>query len=301
MEEWQSRQQERNEIAKVAVARVADRQFGRVSVSQLQTLGIGRAVTHRWAHSGYLHWILPRVYAVGHRAPSVEADLAAALLYAGPGAMLSHATAAWWWQLTDERPRLIHVSTPRRCKSIRGIRVHTRREHRRVRHRGLPITTVPQTLLDYAATATLRRIRRALAEADYRRLVTPDHVDAMLGRGRPGSARLRRALEIHQPRLAETRSPLEVLFLELCERHELPLPSVNVLVQGFLVDALWQEQRLVVELDGAQAHATPAMITKDRARDLALRRAGYTVIRYSYRQVAEERDVVAADVRTALG
>jgi len=41
----------------------------------------------------YLHPELLRVYAVGHRAPSVEADVTAAVLYAGPGAMLSHAAA----------------------------------------------------------------------------------------------------------------------------------------------------------------------------------------------------------------
>src|ERR1700729_3307533 len=96
------------------VKTVAERQWGRVSWAQLIALGVDDSAISRWATSGYLHQELPRVYAVGHRAPSVEADLTAAALYAGPGAMLSHATALWWHGLIDRRPWPIEVSTPRR-------------------------------------------------------------------------------------------------------------------------------------------------------------------------------------------
>lgn len=263
-------------------------------------LGIDGRAIRRWIRGGYLHRVLPGVYAVGHRAPSVEADLTAALLYAGPGAMLSHATAAWWWELLGARPTTIEVSTPRRCRSLPGIKVHSRSAHRRVWHKGLPVTDVPQTLLDYAIKATFRRVRRALAEADYRRLVTQGQVEAVLKRGRRGSAGLRRALDHHQPLLARTRSPLEEQLIEICERHHLPLPLINVRVCGYLVDAFWPEHRLVVELDGAGAHATPARMRRDRARDLALRRAGYTVIRYSGWQVEREPELIAAELRELL-
>ena len=101
-------------------------------------------------------------------------------------------------------------------------------------------------------------------------------------------------------RLAHARSLLEELFLELCERNELPLPSLNVTVEGFLVDALWSAPRLVVEVDGGQAHATPARMTRDRERDLDLRRAGYTVHRYSWWQVTNQAELVVADLRVAL-
>jgi very-short-patch-repair endonuclease len=290
----------RQRNAKARVARIADRQWGRVSWAQLLAVGLDEKTVWRWAQAGYLHWILPRVYAVGHQAPSTEADLAAALLYAGPGAMLSHATAAWWWGLIDEQPKTISVSTPRRCKSLKGVEVHGRRSVERVWHKGLSVTLVAQTLLDYATVCTLRRLRRAIAEADYQRLATPAELEAVLATGRAGSAKLRQAIAIHQPRLARTRSLLEELFLELCERHELPVPSVNVTVEGFLVDAFWQQHRLVIEVDGHRAHATPARMKRDRERDLALRRAGYTVQRYSWWQVTDQAELVAADVRAAL-
>jgi Transcriptional regulator, AbiEi antitoxin len=82
--------------AKLRVAGIADRQWGLVTATQLAALGIDTAVVSRWLRDGYLYRIHSRVYAVAHRAGSVERDLAAALLYAGPGAMLSHATGVWW-------------------------------------------------------------------------------------------------------------------------------------------------------------------------------------------------------------
>jgi hypothetical protein len=91
----------RTPSARVCVARLADRQNGRVSAAQLAALGIESVTITRWVSQGYLIPGHPRVYAVGHRAPSVEADLTAAVLYAGPGAMLSHATALWWYGLLE--------------------------------------------------------------------------------------------------------------------------------------------------------------------------------------------------------
>jgi very-short-patch-repair endonuclease len=123
----------------------------------------------------------------------------------------------------------------------------------------------------------------------------------VLGRGRPGSAALRAALECHRPQLARTRSRLEERFLHVCERHSLTQPAVNVWVAGWLVDAVWFEQRVVVELDGRTAHSTPRAIENDHRRDLELRAAGYRILRYTWRQVTETPELVVADLRAALG
>src|SRR5437016_4786346 len=103
---------------KAAVARVASRSWGRISWSQLLAVGVPDSTISEWVRDGYLHRRLPRVYAVGHPARSTESDLAEALLYAGPGAMLSHGTAAWWLGLLDNQPSQIHISTPRQRRSI---------------------------------------------------------------------------------------------------------------------------------------------------------------------------------------
>lgn len=278
------------------VLRLADRQAGRVSAAQFAALGIESVTLVRWADGGYLHQVLPRVYAVGHRAPSVEADLWAAVLYAGPGAMLSHATALWWRGLLDKQPRPLQVTTSRRCQSQRGIRVYGRRNCDRILHMGLPTTTIEQALLDYAATAPIERLRHALANADYHKVLDVPALHLIAGNGRAGSTKLRNALTRHEPKLAYTRSHLERTFLVLCERAGIPMPDVNVWIAGVLVDAVWRDRRLVVELDGKNNHSSWGQIQDDRSKELRLRAAAYDVVRYGTRQVEEELDLVAADL-----
>lgn len=253
-----------------------------------------------WVRDGYLHHKLPGVYAVGHDAPSVEADLGAALLYAGPGAMLSHGTAAWWWGLIENRPTTIHVSTPRRCRSRRGIKVHQRRDLERDWHEQLPVTARAQTFLDFATTASLNRVRTLLANAEYHEVLDVRAVEALLGPGRSGSTKLRTALKRHQPRLAFTDSPHEATFFMICERFGLPIPEVNVWIVGWKVDFFWREQGVVVEVDPYGNHHTPAQVDRDRRKDLALRTDGLIVNRYSRDQLEQADDQVAADLADTL-
>jgi very-short-patch-repair endonuclease len=158
------------------------------------------------------------------------------------------------------------------------------------------VTTVSRTLLDLASSVPFNALRRALAEAEYRRLVELEEVGAVLGRGQPGSA----ALRMHAPELARTRSRLDERFLDLCESYRIARPEVNVQVHGFTVDAIWRDQGLVVELDGGAAHGTYSAVARDRQRDLALREKGFRVRRYSDEQVSERPGRVAADVLAAL-
>jgi very-short-patch-repair endonuclease len=250
--------------------------------------------------AGFLIRRLPGVYAVGHAAPSLTAELTAALLYAGPNAMLSHATAAWWVGLADYRPAVIHVSTPRRCAGLPGIVVHDRRALTRSWHRELPVTPVGQLLLDLANHASAVDLRRALANAEYHGLLELDTLEALLGQGRAGTAALRAALEHHQPQLARTRSELERALLSLCERECLPVPDFNVWIEGFLVDAVWRQQRVIVEVDGRAGHSSWARIRTDRRRDLVLRRAGCVPLRYVWEQVTGRVPEAADDLRAAL-
>ena len=112
---------------------------------------------------------------------------------------------------------------------------------------------------------------------------------------------MRRALRRHLPKLAETWSQLEERFLLLCQSHRIPLPEVNARVGRFIVDALWRDEAVVVELDGAAAHGGWAAIKRDRERELTLRGAGYTVARYTWEQVTDRAVDVAGDLRLLLG
>ena len=243
----------------------------------------------------------PGVYAFGRRTVPIEGRLLAAVLHAGPGAVLSHATAAWWWGLTADEPVRIEVSSTNRARSQPDVLVHHPREINATRHRRFLITPVEQTLLDYAATASPDRVRHALAEADYLDLLDLEAVEDVLGRGRPGSRVLRRALKRHEPAYAFTRSELENALLALCERHRIPIPAINVMLEGWLVDAVWFDRRVVVEVDGHRGHRTPAQLERDHTRDIQLRAAGFTVVRYTWAQVTTQARIVAADLRSLLG
>ena len=281
----------------VRLVGLAEAQWGVVTRQQLEESGLpGTAIT-RWLQTSRLHRLYPGVYALGHRRIGAEGKLAAALFYAGPGAMLSHLTAAWWSRIVGEPVRETHVSAPGDRRPLAGVCVHHPRHLRRVWHGGFPVTPPAQTLLDIAGVVRLSQLRRALAEAEYLRLLTLDDVKAVLGRGRPGSPALRAALECHRPELAQTKSMLEEKFLLLCERHSLPRPAVNAGVAGWLVDAVWFDARLVAELDRHAAHGTPSRLEQDHRRDLDLRAAGYTVLRYTWQQVTHEPERVVSDLR----
>lgn len=280
---------------------LAERQWGVVAWRQLTDCGLGKATVSRWVSAGRLHRIHPGVYAVGHRELRDEGWLAAALLYAGPGSALSHATAAWWWEIRESRPSRLDISTPGRSTSLRAVRLHHPRALDRVWHRRLPATAPARTLLDLAPRLAPADLRRAVAETLYRRLATTEDIARVLTRGRPGGAALRAALEQHLPQIARTRSELENRFLALCEKSGIPIPEVNVRIEGFIVDALWRAHCVVVELDGHATHARVAAVERDRERELTLRAGGWTVLRYTWRQVTRKPRQVVADLRLALG
>ena len=261
------------------------RQYGRVTRAQLVTLGVPGSRITRWGKAGYLTRVLPKVYAVGHTAPSRASDLWAAVLYAGPGAMLSHSSAAHHRGLIIYAPDVIHVSTPReKVKSIRGVvTVHAQRERARSSHQGIPTTTNEQTVLDLAADPEgSKLVRRALAVLEYRNELDLVALDAICGKGRAGSRALREALEIHRPELAYTNGELEDAFLHLCERFGLQIPQCNRWMYGFPVDAYWPDQNLIAEVDGLDAHFKPGQLRKDRRKELTLRKHGHAVVRYDW-------------------
>lgn len=281
--------------------RVADRQAGRISREQLTYLDVGRGRIDGWLRNGFLVPRLPRVFAVGNAAQSMIAALFEAILYAGPGAMLSHVTAAWWRELINYPAPTIHVRTPRRRISLPGVTVHPLRDVERTWHKGLPVTSIPQTMLDLAASAELKLVRKALGRLDYRYELDIPELDAICRRGRRGSARLKEAIAIHDPRFGQTNSPLEDGWLFFCEAYDVPKPDqVDVWLHGIECDAFYVAQRLVVQLDGGGNHHSPAQMRRDHRNDVILRGHDLRVRRYSHDLVHNEPLTVREDVLRAL-
>jgi hypothetical protein len=297
-EAWRSASGVRKKNAKLRVARLAGPRQGRITTAQLRSLGVGEATIDRWARAGYLHARLPGVYAVGSAARTVESDLWEAILYAGPGAMLSHGTAAWWRGLIDFPVYPSHVSTPRRKRALPGIAVHGRRpELDRERHQGMPITSIAQTMYDLAAQGELRLVRKSLANLDYANSLHAPAIRSMCGQGRHASATLQWAIDNYEPLFAYTQSPFEDDYIELCESLDIPKPDrISVRVLGIPVDAVYDDAMVIVELDGIANHHTPAQVRRNHRNDKKLRDAGWLVLRYTTDQLADDPEGVRDEI-----
>ncbi len=153
------------------IARLAARQHGIVSRSQLLGVGAGPRQIDRLVNARQLHPIHRGVYAVGHRLLTPEGRWAAAVLAGGDGAVLSHESAAINWQLLNRYPVLPSVTAPVKGRRRRGIAHHAARlpADERTDRDGIPTTTVARTLFDLAGIISADRLERALAEAEYRR------------------------------------------------------------------------------------------------------------------------------------
>lgn len=290
------------------IAALADRQHGVVGREQLLALGLGREAIGRRIRAGRLHRLHLGVYAVGHRALSQKGWWMAAVLTRGPGSVLSYRSAAALWGIRDHYRGSIHVTSPRRTRLSGSIHSHfaSLPADEITIHDGIPVTTVPRTIFDLAAS-TPRAVEPALRQAEYLRLDDPLSLPDLLDRypGHRGNGSVRAALARLEETPGRTRSPFEERFLIFLDRYDLPRPRFNVwLTLGpdrFQVDCLWAAQRLIVELDGWQAHGTRSAFRSDRARDRKLSVAGYTTTRIPWSALDDEAAAIAADLRALLG
>jgi hypothetical protein len=284
-----------------AVAKVAGRQHGVVTRRQLEGCGLGsKAITIR-VRKGQLHRVHQGVYTMKPPPLGVHESFIAAVLACGDGGVLSHVSAAVLWDLLKPIDGPVHISVPTTSgrKSRRGIRLHRcpplaqpsssptylNQEGGRgggltTRRHNIPVTTVPRTIDDLQRTELLppHLLRRAMRQGELK-----GHY-------------------LHGVESDRTRSDLESLFLAVIHPHRdhIPPPEVNVKLGRWTVDFLWRQQRVIVETDFWSYHRGSVAFEDDHARDLDLRSAGYTVLRFTDRQLEKEPGRVVADVARAL-
>jgi len=208
------------------------------------------------------------------------------------GGVLSHATAAAAWDLLPVGGGAIHITVPGHVgrKRRAGIRIHrsvTLRVEDTTTVEGIPITEPHRTLKDLATTLSGRRLEQAVNRAERR-------IDwTRLQQGAPSS--LQAVLSRYTTHA--TRSELEERFLRLCDDHGIPRPETNIRVEGYEVDFVWRDARLIVEVDGYEHHRSPTTFEADRERDAVLTLAGWRVLRFTYTQVSARPDWVAGCLR----
>jgi very-short-patch-repair endonuclease len=221
----------------------------------------------------------------------------AAVLACGPGAVLSHRTAAALHGIRDTARANIDVTIPRRSTLRRpGIDVHTARN---LQSRdvtlvdGIPCTSVSRTLLDLAEVIQPRPMERALDESELLELFDLHAINDQLARNptRPGAAVLKRLLAEHYVGSTLTQNDLEEAVYAVCRRYRLPRPEVNAWVNfgdggpAIKPDFVWRAQRVLLEADGGRVHGTAQAKERDPRRDQRAIVAGWRPLRTTWRQV----------------
>jgi very-short-patch-repair endonuclease len=296
----------RTRAADVAIADLAGQQHGIVARRQLAHLGLHRRAIDSRIATGRLHPIHRGVYAVGHRVLTREAAWMAAVLIAD-AAVLSHRSAAALWGIRPTERRHVEITVPRSLRPRAGLELHQMRlgPDEVTRYRGIPVTTPVRTLLDLATVLTRQQLERAATEAEIRRLGSSHSLEALIARypTRAGSRAIRTLLAERSIGRDITKHELELRFLALLDAENLPRPRINARVdvpRQPVVDCLWQDRRVIAELDGFATHGTRTAFETDRARDRTLQVAGYRVIRITWRQLTSDAPTLAAEVRALL-
>lgn len=293
--------------ADAALAAMAATQHGVVTRRQLLAAGLTRAQVELRLRRGQLYTLSPGVYAVGHPGLTRDGRRLAAAWSGGPAGMLCDVAAAELHGVRESNAALWDVLVPRRTMWTPppGIRAHittTLRPHDQTVVDGVPVTSLARTVVDLAARHPPRLVERVLDRMVVLRLYDQRALDDQLAVPYlRGARQLRSILASHTPGTTVTKSALEELLLALCDRFGLPRPHCNAWVARVEVDAHWPGTPYVAELDSARFHSSRSAFERDREKQNLLVAAGYVVLRFTWRQLADDPAGVARTLRAVLG
>ena len=212
-----------------SLSELARRQHGVVGRVQLLEAGWSREEINWRIRAGRLHRVYAGVYSVGHQLISREGRWMAAVLACGSSAVLSHWSAAALWTIRPNSRSVIDVTTPQKSRSWKGIRRHHSplpADEVTVKE-GIPVTTVPRTIFDLAATEPVDVVENLLQEMEFLELWNRLSLRDLIQRypGKRGVRKVRVALDrLEEEFSGRKRSRLEERFAPFLRRHHLPLP-----------------------------------------------------------------------------
>jgi predicted transcriptional regulator of viral defense system len=280
------------------ISQLAARQYGVFSLAQARAAGLSDRAVQARARAGRWSRVHHGVYALVPRGLLAREGLwSAAVLAGGPGAALSHRSAAALHALRPHGGARIEVTVPRRSsRRHAGLLIHrsttlTTADITVVR--GISCTTVARTLLDIAGQLGRRRLERACDQAEVLEVFDLNAITDQLERNsrHRGGRIVKAVLAEHYIGQTLTWNEFEERFLTLAAEAGLPTPDVNVLLDlhdgepPIRVDFIWPARRLAVETDGRTTHLTHQAFERDRRRDQRLTIARWRPARFTRRQV----------------
>lgn len=290
-------------------------QYGVVTRRQLLAADFsGRQIDH-YLERGALCHFFRATYSVGGPVQRWRAVWMAAVKAAGPGAMLSGGAAASLWGLSGFAPDVVDVVRGNGKNRIElaspgsGWKLQLRvRKWSGLPERSawvdrIPVLPVPELLIERAAILPSKDLCSLVSSASQKKHLDEPTVARIikLGQGRKGIKKLRHELRFWDREMRRALSVLETKFIQICLRYGIEVPQTNRFVCGLMVDFLWAELRVVVEVDGYEFHGDRIAFERDHDRGAILMRAGYLRLAFTWRQIAERPEEVVQAVIAALG
>lgn len=291
----------------------ASSRHGVVSYDEVLAAGFSKGQVETMVRCGRLVPIGPSAWRIGGVPDSLEARVLGVLLGLEGDAWASHRTAGRLGGIRVHGPAdVIDITRPYGASARRGS-VHIHRStlvpaHHVTTVRGVPVTTVPRTLFDLARRTGPRGLDRMVEEALRDRLCTVGSLHRVLaelgGRGRPGTRKMRAALESRDVDYIPTSSELTAVGRAVVAdvpgiEWEVPMSDER----GFIrqVDALVRHARVVVEFDGARFHGQPSDVASDAEGDARLTAAGYVVERCTWTALTRRPEATRAVIDRLVG
>ncbi|HET7488215.1 MAG TPA: DUF559 domain-containing protein [Acidimicrobiales bacterium] len=295
----------------VDLRRLAAEQYAVVAVRQARSLGATKSGLRSRRLGPDWEGPTPRVLRLAGSPASDRQRLMIAVLDAGPGAVVSHTSAAGLWRFPGFSAGTVEISRPRSRSTcgVAGTVVHHPRnlpEHHITERHGIPVTTVARTVFDVAARVHPGRLERLVATVVTRAPSVLPTLHAMLAElaGRRGTAPMRDILARLPPGSVPPASGLEARFARILAQAGEPPLDRQVDIGGHewigRVDFVDRALGIIVEVDSDLHHTSALDRAHDRRRDERLLAAGWReVVRVTEDEVWLRPHEAVAKVRAA--
>jgi hypothetical protein len=249
--------------------------------------------------SGLLIPVEDGVYRLAGAPASWRQKAMAACLAYGPPVALSHSAAARLWEIEGITAKEPELTVPP-GRSGRRPQIVTHRaplpDDDTTTHHGIPVTTMPRTLVDLAGVVSPYLLERAIDQAKRQNLATPQELadiqKSRSGAGRKGNAALRSLLDLRvaQPGIGDSEWVDRAFGWIAGAGLDPPRRQFQVVVNGVvrILDMAYVEEKIAIEFNGFDFHGRRHRFDADAIRTTDLELDGWLVIQVTSSQAPEE-------------